>query len=70
MSSAPSETTCGTPAPAGRLQPVRPGREHAADQVVGELRRREVEDAGDEAGLDQASMLRPPVPVAWKTSTS
>ena len=40
MSSAPSETTCGTPELAGRLEPVRAGREHAADELVGELRRR------------------------------
>jgi hypothetical protein len=33
---------------------VRAGRQHTADQVVGELRGRQVEDAADEPGLDQA----------------
>ena len=41
-------------APAGGLEPVRSGGQHAADQVVGQLRRRQVEDAGDQPGLDQA----------------
>ncbi len=49
MSSAPSETTCGSPCCARRLEPVRPGREHAADQLVRELGRGHVEDAGEEA---------------------
>ena len=53
MSSAPSETTCGTPGRAGGLQPVGAGREHAADELVGELGRRRVEHAGEEAVADE-----------------
>ena len=53
MSSAPTLTTCGIPAPDGRLQPVGPGREDAADQLVGQLGRRQVEHAGDLAVADQ-----------------
>ena len=49
MSSAPSETTCGSPSSPGRLQPVGAGREDAADELVGELGRRDVEHAGEEA---------------------
>ena len=49
MSSAPSDTTCGTPGRAGRRQPFGPGGEHAADELVGELGRRHVEDAGEVA---------------------
>ena len=55
---------------AGRLEPVGPGREHAADELVGELGRRHVEHAGEEAALASASIDCPPAPVAWKTSTS
>ena len=32
---------------------MRPGREHATDEVVGELGRRHVEDRGDEAAVDE-----------------
>ena len=45
MSSAPTLTTCGIPRRHGRLQPVGPGREDAADQLVGQLGRRQVEHA-------------------------
>ena len=38
MSSAPSETTCGRPELARRLEPVGPGGEDAADEVVGAAR--------------------------------
>ena len=58
MSSAPSETTCGMPGRAGRLEPVRPGREHPADQLVGQLGRRHVEHAGEVAVVERA----PPSP--------
>ncbi|HVK02569.1 MAG TPA: hypothetical protein VM490_03790, partial [Armatimonadaceae bacterium] len=35
------------------LQAVGPGGEHAADQVVAQLGRRRVQDAGEEAALDE-----------------
>ena len=38
---------------ARRLQPVRPCRQHAADEVVRELGRRQVEDAGEKAAAGQ-----------------
>ncbi len=43
----------GNSAPAGGLQPVGPGGEDAADQLVGQLGRRQVEHAGDLAVADQ-----------------
>ena len=39
------------PERARRLEPVGPGGEHAADELVGELGRRHVEDPGEEAAL-------------------
>ena len=38
---------------ARRLEPVGPGREHAADELVGQLGRRHVEHAGEEAARGQ-----------------
>ena len=49
MSSAPSETTCGSPSSPAASSRSGPGREHAADEVVGQLGRRHVEHAGEEA---------------------
>ena len=52
-------------------EPVRPGGEHAADEFVGEFGRGDVEHAGDRARRGSSpSIVRPPVPVAWNTSTS
>ena len=56
---------------ARRLEPSRIRGQHAADELVGELRRRHVERAGDEAAARMSSSIdSPPVPVWWKTSTS
>ena len=41
------------PRAARRLEPVRPGRQHAADEVVAQLGRGDVEHAGQEAGVDE-----------------
>ena len=60
MSSAPTETTCGIPG-AGRLEPVGPGREHAADEFVGQLGRGHVEHAASTARTS-ASIACPPRP--------
>ena len=54
MSSAPTLTTWGIPAGTAGLEPVRAGREDAADQLVGQLGRRQVEHARDLAVADQA----------------
>ena len=71
QSSPPSETTWGTPrrpavssrsGPAGQMPPV---------DLVGELRRGDVEHADDKAGLRSAASIDlPPCPIWWKTSTS
>ena len=59
------------PARARGLEPVGPGGEHAADQVVAQLGRRHVEHAAAGSPTStSASIARPPVPVAWNTSTS
>ena len=52
------------------LEPVRSGRLHPSDEVVRQLGGGQVTDAGQQPGLDKLSIARPPVPVAWKTSTS
>ena len=70
MSSAPSEMTCGTPCSPAAVSRSGPRRQDAADQLVGQLRRGEVEHAGDQAVGMNDSIVMPPVPVAWKTSTS
>ena len=46
------------------LQPVGAGGEHAADQLVGQLGRRQVEHPGDLPPCTSASIDWPPTPVA------
>ena len=69
MSSAPAETTCGTP-PAPRRQPIGPGVEHAADEIVGQFGGRDVQHSGEDPCRHSDSIACPPDPVMWKTSTS
>ena len=66
MSSAPSETTCGTPAAPAAFKPVRPGGKHPSDQLVGELGGGQVEDTGEEPSVTRFSIDCPPVPVAGR----
>ena len=53
MSSAPSGDDLGEAEPPGRLEPVRAGGEHAADEVVAQLGGGDVEHAVEEARLHQ-----------------
>ena len=59
------------PALPGRLEPLGARREHAADELVGQLGRRHVERRRrGSPPRASASIDWPPAPVAWKTSTS
>ena len=54
MSSAPTDTTCGIPARPAAAEPIRPGAQDAADDLVAPLGGRHVHDAGEIAVVDQS----------------